>query len=92
MIEDGIARMMQEYATMAVLAIHRGLPRHSPNSRRGDSAPVRVKRPASAVWVSILGLGVLEVGVIERAALVWLPPAGWSRTTKVIDGRLLRRR
>ncbi len=85
MIEDGITRMMQEYATMAVLAIHRGLPRYLEQQARGLWLP-RPQRPASAVRVSILGLGVLGVGVIERLRPFGFRLAGWSRTTKAIDG------
>lgn len=62
MAEPGVVAGMVEYATMAVLALHRDLPAYIRQQREGRWAAHRVY-PACKRRVSVLGLGVLGCAV-----------------------------
>jgi len=85
MLEPGIARQMQEYVTLATLALHRDLPLYLERQRAGAWQPGK-NAPAETRRVGVMGLGQLG-----RAALAALQPfgfelAGWSRSAQTIDG------
>ncbi|SEE29840.1 2-hydroxyacid dehydrogenase [Ruania alba] len=85
MIEPGLVATMQEYATMAVLMLHRELPRYLEQQRAGqwNNHPVR---PARGRRVGVLGLGMLGQAVLASLAPFGFELAGWSRSAKQVDG------
>lgn len=86
MIEPGIVNGMVEYVTMAVLALHRHLPRYLDQQRRALWQPEAMLTDAAARRVGVLGLGVLGQAVLRALAPFGFPLAGWSRSAHHVDG------
>ena len=85
MIEPGIVDGMVEYATEAVLAIHRDLFDYALQQQARQWKPISL-RPAASRRVGVLGLGMLGTAVLERLRLFGFACAGWSRSQHEIDG------
>jgi glyoxylate/hydroxypyruvate reductase A len=85
MIEPGLVAGMVEYATMAVLALHRGLPVYLDRQRWRDWKPERA-RPAATTRVGVMGLGMLGRAVLERLAGFGFALSGWSRSQRDLAG------
>ncbi|MDQ7774713.1 MAG: glyoxylate/hydroxypyruvate reductase A [Paracoccus aminovorans] len=85
MLDPGIARQMGEYATLAVLALHRDLPAYLAQQARGEWRAGQ-NLPAQRRRVGILGLGQLGRAVIERLRPFGFALAGYSRSGADIPG------
>lgn len=85
MIEPGLVAGMVEYVTMAVLALHRGMPVYLGRQQRGawkaDPVP-----SAGATRVGVMGLGMLGRAVLERLGSFGFPLSGWSRSRRELAG------
>jgi len=85
MIESGIVNGMVEYATLAVLALHRDLPAYLAQQRDATWRQIRVW-PASRRRVGVLGLGELGRALLARLAGFGFRLSGWSRRRQRING------
>lgn len=85
MTEPGITAGMVEYATMAVLGLHRDLPAYIDQQHRRLWQPIRVQ-PASKRRVGVLGLGLLGRAVLAQLSAFGFQLNGWSRSRHAIEG------
>jgi glyoxylate/hydroxypyruvate reductase A len=85
MIEPGIVTGMVEYVTLATLALHRDWLTYAAQQREGRWHALRT-RVASERRVGVLGLGVLGEAVLTRLASFGFQCAGWSRSSRALDG------
>lgn len=85
MTEPGLAAGMAEYVTLSVLALHRGLPPFVARQRRGEWKAER-PRPAEALGVGVMGLGMLGRAALERLVPFGHALRGWGRSPREIPG------
>lgn len=85
MLEPGLTAGMVEYVTMAVLALHRGLPAYLDHQRRGIWQANRTRLPGSS-RIGVMGLGVLGCAALSALAPFGFPLRGWSRSRREVPG------
>jgi glyoxylate/hydroxypyruvate reductase A len=81
MIDPGIRESMIEYATMAVLALHRDLVDFIAQQREQVWREIQIIS-ASSRRVGVMGLGLLGQAVLERLQAFGFPLAGWNRSPR----------
>ena len=84
MLEPGITESMVEYATMAVLALHRDLVHFIAQQREQAWREIQITRAAKR-RVGIMGLGKLGQALLERLKPFGFPLAGWNRSPRTIE-------
>ena len=85
MLDPSIARQMGEYATLAVLAMHRDLPVYLAQQAEGLWR-AGINRPAARRRVGVMGLGQLGLTVIDRLRPFGFDLAGFSRSPRTVEG------
>lgn len=85
MIEPGIAAGMVEYATMAVLMLHRNMIEYRAAQREQRWSPIKLT-PAQDRRVGVMGLGNLGQAVLAALAPFGFVLSGWSRSPRTIAG------
>jgi glyoxylate/hydroxypyruvate reductase len=83
MVEPGIIEGMVEYATQAVLTIHRDLFDYAQQQQQRVWRELPVRTAASR-RVGVLGLGMLGSAVLERLRLFGFQCAGWGRSARAL--------
>ena len=86
LIDGGLTGMMQEYVTMAVLALHRDLPGYLSQQREQIWGRVSVPPLASQRRVGVMGLGELGRGALRALAPFGFALSGWARSRRDIAG------
>jgi glyoxylate/hydroxypyruvate reductase A len=85
MLGGGLVEQMQEFATLAVLAMHRDLPGYLAQGREGVWRE-RKNVAAASRRVGVLGLGNLGRAVLEALAPFGFQLSGWARSPRRIAG------
>nr|MBA4769426.1 glyoxylate/hydroxypyruvate reductase A [Sphingobium sp.] len=85
MIEPGIVAGMVEYATMAVLALHRDLIPYRAAQAEQRWAPIKLV-PAEQRRVGVMGLGQLGKAVLGALRPFGFALSGWSRSPHDVEG------
>jgi glyoxylate/hydroxypyruvate reductase A len=85
MLDAGTMDGMLEYATMAVLALHRDLVHFIAQQRQQVWREIQITSAAKR-RVGVMGLGLLGQAVLERLKPFGFPLAGWNRSARAIEG------
>lgn len=80
-----LTQRMREYVTLHVLRLHRRLPEIEAAQPRREWLQL-INPPAYERRVGVMGLGNLGADCARTLATIGFDTAGWSRTTKSLDG------
>jgi len=78
-------QQMQEYVTMAVLALHRDLPAYQ-RQQKNRTWKTKTNAIASKRRVGVMGLGQLGQAVLDSLKPFGFALSGWNRSPRTIDG------
>ncbi len=83
--DPDLTMRMSEHVVMQVLMHHRQQRKLDANqaAKIWDQFP---QHAASALRVGVMGLGVLGADVARKLSMMGFPTAGWSRTSKAVEG------
>lgn len=87
MLDPGITQGIVEYATLAVLSLHRDLPAYLSAQREARWQAIPWV-PAQRRTIGIMGLGNLGQAVASQLRALGFPLRGWSRSPRDIEGLL----
>lgn len=85
MVNGHLSGMMQQYVTLAVLALHRDLPHYVARQAQGEWMPV-APRMSQQICVGVMGLGQLGTAALSALKPFGFRLAGWSRTAHDLEG------
>ncbi|TVV75818.1 2-hydroxyacid dehydrogenase [Sphingomonas solaris] len=85
MIDDELTEAVADYATLAVLALHRDLPAYIAAQKRGEWRALP-RRTNGRRRVGVMGLGQMGRATLARLAPFGFPLSGWSRSAGTIEG------
>jgi glyoxylate/hydroxypyruvate reductase A len=85
LLDPGISQGMCEYACLAVLSLHRELPRYRQQQQQG-LWQARPLVPAGQRRVAVMGLGAQGRQILARLAPFGFALSGWARSQHVIEG------
>lgn len=86
LVDKALTRNMTEYVVHGVLNYHRGFHLYADLQRAGEWRTLPIPDPPDRKRVGIMGLGVLGATVARALLGLGFTVAGWSRTSKHIDG------
>jgi glyoxylate/hydroxypyruvate reductase len=86
LVDKALTRNMTEYVLHWVLHHHRGFRQYAKLQRRGEWRTLPIPDPPERKRIGIMGLGVLGSAVARALLGLGFTVAGWSRTSKHIDG------
>ncbi len=85
MLEPGLAEQMVEYVTMAVLGLHRNLPRYL-DQQQCEVWQAHLNTPASMRRVGVMGLGQLGLATVEALRPFGFALSGFARRPTEVTG------
>ena len=84
-VSPSLAQQMTEYVLGAVISIRRSFVRYL-HQREEQLWQVHDQKPASELYIGVMGLGKIGAPVATQLAAMGYQVAGWSRSRKQLEG------